>query len=419
MISAQNAHKTLKSYISRGVDYHLVGKGLRFLNQKEKLARTNAQIEFLIACRHEKVIPKTVKLSLKIPNVVRNNNKVNYNLSILEKSILNGMISGLFSKRKGHEEEIENISFDIFHTCDVFRNDLWQLSENIYYSTFKRFSYSHQKKLQYLRKFKRDFTFENRKQTNNKTNLSVASTRNGNKPTDPKSNSKEFSKHSDAKESDKVVVATTEDIPKQTVDLLSRGPKFALTPPSKIDVLNETEVGLNRLLYQYRWSLRESNKRVDVPSDKPNKIASLNSLLSNAPFEKWTSAPPIAPVEQEFKINNLSQNIFCSTEKHLNSLRPNCTKEELSSIKNLQRNDKIIIKKTDKSKAFSIQDSKDYVNKNSEEHLSDTTTYEKLDKTKDHLSKIENKIKRFWNPIAKRNSLPFNLKNIMNPSDRS
>ena len=95
-----------------------------------------------------------------------------------------------------------------------------------------------------------------------------------------------------------------------------------------------------------------------------------------------------------------------STKKHAKHLIHNVTADNKSSLTKLRSSDDIIVKKTDKSKALSIQNKCDYKEKILSEHVSDSSTYTKLDTKVNPIPSIETKINKLWNSISKRNNLP-------------
>ena len=217
--------------------------------------------------------------------------------------------------------------------------------------------------------------------------------------------------------SSKVVVTTDKPVSDKSIELLSKGPDFAIAPSKhqKEIILRETEIALDRMTFQLRW--QESKTDHNILPHRPSSATNLNELLTHAPFDKWSKQPPLANSMVECNISHLKSQIMKTTSKHISVATGNISKEEKEAIMSLKSDDDIIIKRTDKSKSISIQNKNDYINKIKSEHLNDTNTYEKLPDRVNPITTIENKLKSLWSTISKRNLLAKKHVEMMKPHE--
>jgi len=105
----------------------------------------------------------------------------------------------------------------------------------------------------------------------------------------------------------KVVVATDIKIPDNSIELLSKGPNFAIAPSTnkaRISVQHETEIALNHLAFQIRW--QEAMKLAIKPNlNLDSAVSNLSNILLESPFDKYTTQPPISNIKLNRKLSAL------------------------------------------------------------------------------------------------------------------
>ena len=136
----------------------------------------------------------------------------------------------------------------------------------------------------------------------------------------------------------------------ELASLLEKGPKFALTQTISEKTLRETEIAIEKAINTVRWKIFWSQQ-----TNTPRQ--------SNYPFlpTKSHQAPRADPVT-ELELSLLKKKVI-STYKNHKMTKTNHSKEQLDQLRNLKKNDDIIIKPSDKCKGLVIMNKSDYIAK--------------------------------------------------------
>jgi hypothetical protein len=122
----------------------------------------------------------------------------------------------------------------------------------------------------------------------------------------------------------------------------------------------------------------------------------------NLPFYNKTSSTFTPPsgrdIYLDFYFETISNEIMHSSKQK--RFRPNVSKQELQSLKDLSRDTNIVIKKADKSKTIVIMDKKKYIDEVNRQ-LNDERYYKKVEKEQHNLTKL--KIEECVNEIQEHN----------------
>ena len=424
----KNAYSHIKSIIGHHSIY--LGKCFRLANQFDKLARSRCQKNFLISCRREKLFPKPLENKYDLPTPVKNNGRVISALLKFKFVLLLELISSLFKKIVYHLKEIECLTNEIFsEELNNTASDLWDCYMKVYNRTYSELSFSHNKKLSYLRRKKKHQTYECKSFYDNKKKYVL------HKRTF-KANSK-YSQKLEGNDSavtikdvehalkpvgnDRVVIAKDVELNNTAINVLSKGPNFSIAPSDFKDqssIIHNIEIGLNKMAIQARTIFNSSKFETDhFATTTPLETNHLAKVLRKAPFDRYPYYQTTTNHDFEISLNSVSKEILDVSKAHVKTIKENISREEKNVLKDLKFNDKIIIKKTDKSKALSVQSKGDYISKMFDEHLSDSNTYEKLPKRSNPIPFIENKIKILWDNISKRNNLSKTVSAIIKPTN--
>lgn len=249
--------------------------------------------------------------------------------------------------------------------------------------------------------------------------------------------------------------------PAETLNLLSKGPKFALTPKIDASVLQKVELGVERLAYGKRWkdfSQRyqptSPNAQISPPDraicDSVTSLALANQhgnqrgnqrenqepmepdgpeLHANQQPASSTATggfsrrfvprfpdavkkqPPPTTTKEEDKLRKLKKQVIGTFKNHKQE-RLNTTEEERKGLQTLKKNDEVIVKPSDKCKGLVILNKTDYVKK-VDEILQDDNNYEKLQNNP--TAKVEAGTKRIFKAVTK-DKLPSTLAAELVPS---
>ena len=246
-------------------------------------------------------------------------------------------------------------------------------------------------------------------------------------------------------------------IPAQTCQLLSKGPKFALTPKINASVLQKVEIGVERLAYGKRWKdflqryqLINSNAQTPPSTDRAlcvsaTPMAVVNQSGNQEPVEPLESGPQVEPQadqqptssatrpssrrfvprfpdavkkqpppttnDEESKLRKLKKQVISAFKNHKQE-RINTSEEERQGLQSLKKNDEVIVKPSDKCKGFVILNKADYVKKVGD-ILQDENNYTELESNP--TAKLEASTKRIFKTVT-RDKLPTTLATELVPS---
>ena len=200
-------------------------------------------------------------------------------------------------------------------------------------------------------------------------------------------------------------------VPKPALDALSKGPKFVLTPSiSHKNLQHIIQVETAALAYSLRWhiTVNQHTSSTHTPTDQLRKIC---------PFRNKRNEPPRTDNETEKTIKNLQADLQSLVEKHQASCRritPNISTNAKNAILSLRNNEHITITKSDKGGEMVVMETSS-LEQLCIEHLSDTTTYEKLKRNKTNA--IHLKINKNLKEVLTRCQFPPGLiYNLQTPS---
>ncbi|XP_043195743.1 uncharacterized protein LOC122367039 [Amphibalanus amphitrite] len=137
------------------------------------------------------------------------------------------------------------------------------------------------------------------------------------------------------------------------------------------------------------------------PGMTTNGMPRLKSGLSFRFPDTDKRFPPPAAMEVECKLKKLKQDVVRCYKKHHVS-ESNVTESEMQFLDEIQKNDNVVVKQSDKCKGLIIMDRTEYVNK-SHAILDDRNNYEAIDKNP--VPKVEAECKRIFKDVS-RDKLP-------------
>ena len=187
-----------------------------------------------------------------------------------------------------------------------------------------------------------------------------------------------------------------------TVDLLSLGPGFAVSPPTdqkgKEALLRAIQNNIAAMAINLRWKELLSN----TYSAKTLK----QHIKGIAPFEQtYTRAPPPADAVIENKLSNLRRDLLNITKS--TSVPSNLTPQQRSALKDLRRNDELHVSVADKTAEFVVMPKEDMI-RTTTTHFSNTSVYKKLtipqdsDSAQKFINKLTNTLQSEVNSTIRR-----------------
>ena len=436
------------------------------LKNPEKLAKTLLRIEFLTACRRNKVSPRFIEDALNpLRKVFQSNASIQSRCSNLSSSILNDVISESFKTKAFLLRQRDQLTSNTSGFLDEDRRaHIYFMCDQIFNETIYTNRPRLVKKYQSLMKKKDD-------RVSSETNV-----------VDPSPGRR-------------VNNLSSLDIDGQKLKLLSRGPNYAMNQEISETVLLEVEKGVERFAYAKRWkdaikrfqsaplttntptrdertedlhqpvpptavlgevmqankaqtvapntrkTTGDANNAEDGVTPAANNTVNINEseatghraaeetpqtnvtatsarstnggtapIPTEATREKTDNTglsfrfadtdkryPPPSNIEVELTLKKLKEDIIRTYKSHRTS-ECNVTSQERQFLKELQKNDDIIIKQSDKCKGFVVMDRTAYVEK-VHNILGDINSYETMDKNP--VAKVEAQTKRIFKSVSK------------------
>ena len=184
-----------------------------------------------------------------------------------------------------------------------------------------------------------------------------------------------------------------------TVDLLSLGPGFAVSPPTdqkgKEALLRAIQNNIAAMAINLRWKELLSN----TYSAKTLK----QHIKGIAPFEQtYTRAPPPADAAIENKLSTLRRDLLNITRSA--SVSSNLTPEQRSALKDLRRNEDLHVSIADKTAEFVVMPKEDMI-RTTTTHFSNTSVYKKVLMPRDP-NTAQKFIKKLTSIFEQRSTLP-------------
>ena len=375
----------------------------KVMKNSVKLARNREQCRFLVKCRRLLLIPVFILNCVRLPAVnERSHRSVNY-VNRFRRLMLNEAISNLHSEQAYLCREARRTPFYLssvpLHTHGWFLH----LCANICQRETKESDIRLTKRLQKL--------------INKQTTISTSSA------PSPRS-------------SHRVNDCSKDGCSDTARQLLSKGPKFAITPQVNSSLIREAEVGVEKLAFSLRWKQAimsrrvENRQRADDNSSDSTEITDADNVnhqaesqISNRDTEPASqnqpqlrinfsdtpkSQPPRVDYDTEDRLSRLKQEVLETYKKrrpeNAHKQTSNISSKEVTALKDLKKKEGIIIKPSDKCQRFVVLDKEEYAQK-ANDLLKDSDSYAVL--RKDPTTKVEAEVKSALNglehaPVTKR-----------------
>ena len=178
----------------------------------------------------------------------------------------------------------------------------------------------------------------------------------------------------------------------EELDLLAKGPKFAISKEWSEETKLDMEANLCKLAYQLRWR--------HILSDR-------TTALPRYPESSRVHPPNNEDPDLEAKLRRCFAEVRKITE-NMDSMRmkPNISRNEQIVLKNLQRKDLVFLP-SDKGGEFCVIEAKKY-DEIAVKHLSDTKIYQQVPRMT--AKTVENKVNTSWKQVCSEASIPSHLK---------
>ena len=179
-------------------------------------------------------------------------------------------------------------------------------------------------------------------------------------------------------------------------ELLSRGPKFALTAAVNEETREACRTSFARFAYQFRWGItRESDGERAGPGGEAN--------LPTFPRSWDVNLPPTNP-DTEGKLRRLYHAVMTIVESQPPRARwSNLPREETRALRAL-RNKPVALMPSDKGGEFCAVSSETY-RELGRSHLADTTTYRPVPRMT--AKTVEGKINCAWKAVCRERAIPW------------
>ena len=184
-----------------------------------------------------------------------------------------------------------------------------------------------------------------------------------------------------AQPKDKVSIIGDIHTSEDTLSILSKGPKFILSKHIPMDKLQHIcQVELAALAYNMRWqTFMEGPAAKTTPAVQQNTVNPSN-LQKVCPFRNRRTEPPRVNKVAEKSIQGFQTDLELLISKQIKHSTPhNYTRKEKRALEDLRLQDDLLVTRSDKGGEMVIMHASLMENL-CLEHLSDTTTYEKLKK---------------------------------------
>ena len=146
--------------------------------------------------------------------------------------------------------------------------------------------------------------------------------------------------------------------------LLEKGPNYALSRRVTSNTMKDVEVGLERVAFAVRWKeeIEEQNKtKLKVspsPDNNPVKSVTLKPRFSDTDTKQAPQAHPVT----EHALKKFKQKVM-GLYSHHRSTAQNHSKDDLYALTELQKNDNLIVKRSDKCKGLVLMEKNEYIKK--------------------------------------------------------
>ena len=177
---------------------------------------------------------------------------------------------------------------------------------------------------------------------------------------------------------------TDKALPEKLVEILNKGPNFALSRSVNKHVLKDVEVGLERGAFALRWKERIDMNKPRSHSSPPGPDVTLNSglhvqggppdpehaqdtqrrvTLTPRFSDTNTKAAPTAAASTEQKLKTLKHKVMTIYKNHKPPTNHNHLSSDVNMLKELANDPDIVIKRSDKCKGLVVLPKSEYVQK--------------------------------------------------------
>ena len=199
--------------------------------------------------------------------------------------------------------------------------------------------------------------------------------------------------------SERVSIIDDIDVSPTAIEILAKGPKFAITPTvSKESLQHTVQLEVAALAYAMRWNTVMKNL---VPNSTKHP-----SVAKVCPFHSYRKEPPREDPATEKTIQGLQLDMQRLVEKCDIRMKPNITKAGIRAIHDLTAKEDTVITKSDKGGEFVVMKTS-HLRQLCQEHLTDTSTYEKL--KSNPTDNIRQKVNKNLGRILKLRGFPENV----------
>ena len=323
----------------------------------EGLARNRQQLKFLKSCKSASIYPKTIA-NIHLPSMFKSE-RLTPSADQIKRTILSKMIRNLYYECHKAAQNLRTFNNDARAATPHQASDIINASKEAFHRA-KQFHY---------------------RRLTNKLHLLL---RKDNPAHDPVHDQD----HTPTPHNEKVTDMTG-NLTEQELDLLSKGPKFALkTKPDESCKLN-IQTSFCRLAYQLRWM-----DNLPANEETTNSRPYLPKLQQSSSLNK----PPINNPELETKLKLAYNDIQKATRTaQFTNSKPNLKKEHLTTIKRLKQHPYTYLP-SDKGGEFCVIETTRYDHA-AHQHLSDTSTYKKINRMS--AGTMEAKINAVWKQVGK------------------
>ena len=391
---------------------------VNFNGSNLKLARTLGQINFLCDCRSLKIIPTFILNKTAQVSVTHSNQRVTTQVKKLQKTILNEEIRDAFRRKAFLQRSMTRSA----HVVGERTNEwIWLHNEGRKIFIKELITVKHRllKKLKELcekvgyrsldltrtRVHKLIHTSEGEERSESRARESARTEGDHQKnlpnssPVEPTRPHATREEQNSGNEETRLINLSKQPISDQTLSLLGKGPKFALSNRVTPSLLQSVEVGIERAFYGLKWKTTIEARKAATTHD-PNALQSqvqeeaedesvpALAAMPRPYFSDSSSCqPPVVTEELERNLEKVKSKIMGLYRGAKKAEPLNTTSTQREQLETLKKDENIIIKRSDKCKSLVVMDTTDYIAKaenitNTYENISTNPTTKLEDETK-------------------------------------
>ena len=367
--------------------------GRKYLQNGEKLGRLQQQLRFLSTCAHEDLLPSSIS-NMKLPECLTRFSK---SKESIQNFTFRKLRRAVFSERANVIKEWEYMKKELEQQLQGQRDlydKITDARDKAYTTAYNHHSKIIDTKIMNLRApavavdtttVSVETTIDNVDTTFN--NMGAASDN-----VETATNVLDSDITSDR---DILVTDLSKSLTSDQLELLKKGPRFALTERIHDKSHFDMKIGFCRFAYQYKWHQHRERKEVCPMRD---------------PMPKYPESSEICVPPPHSKDDALLRRLYDRTKKILDSIQPqqfrgNLSRKELATIKEL-REKPLIYLPSDKGSEFCVLEEDKYVQAG-QAHLQDEATYLKV--KINSCDSIEKRINAVWSNVCKRRDISFSV----------